>query len=56
MIIFDFTYRALSVLVQREPDVRFGLNREGPGEFTLHLPWSSITFTNHRIARKHGLS
>lgn len=56
MIIFDITFPHLSVRAQREPDVRFELNREGPGEFTLHLPWSSITCTNHRIARKHGMS
>jgi hypothetical protein len=56
MIIFDITFRHLSVLAQREPDVRLKVTPEGPGEFTLHLPWSSITCTNHRIAREHGLS
>lgn len=56
MIIFNISVRHLSLLVQREPDVRFGVTREGPGEFTLHLPWSSITCTNHRIAKEHGLS
>lgn len=56
MIILDISAGHLSLLVQREPDVRFGVTREGPGEFMLHLPWSSITCTNYRRAREHGLS
>lgn len=50
MIIFDITFRHLSILAQREPDVRLGVTSEGPGEFTLHLPWSAVIFTNHRVA------
>ncbi|EAQ45627.1 hypothetical protein MED193_08238 [Roseobacter sp. MED193] len=50
MIIFDITFRHLSVLAQREPDVRLGVTSEGPGEFTIDLPWCSITFTDRRTA------
>jgi len=52
MIIFDLTFRHLSVLAQRETvQHSFKVTREGRGEVTVDLPYVSVVFTNHLSGR-----
>lgn len=53
LTIFDICRGSLSILAQRET-VRhsFKVTREGLGEVILDLPFTSVTFTNHRKAPK----
>lgn len=49
MIIFDLSFRHLSILAQRETvQHTFRINREGRGEVVIDLPYLSIAFTKHR--------
>lgn len=48
MIVFDLRLGLYSILALREPDVRFGVQAEGRGEFTLALPYLAVTFTDHQ--------